>query len=126
MIPKKIIWDAKDIYHYLKITGDNRILLGYGDKHVHKKHAKINPHRPHLVRIQKFLTKLFPRLHTTIEYAWSGSFGITSNKIPLIEKKRNSTIIGGAASQVMCVMASHHLADRLVGRKSDLSEFFPF
>ncbi|MEK6899032.1 MAG: FAD-binding oxidoreductase [Nanoarchaeota archaeon] len=124
MVPKKIIWDSKIIYHYLKITKDNRILLGYGDKRVHKKHTKIDPHKPHIIRIKKFLKKLFPQLKTDIEYAWSGCFGITDNKIPLIERNQNHIMIGGAASQVMCVMASKYLAEKLTNRKSKMEEFF--
>ena len=124
MIPKKIIWDSKIIYHYLKITKDNRILLGYGDKHTHKKHTKIDPHKPHIIRIRKFLNKLFPHLNVSIEYAWSGSFGVTDNKIPLIERTENHIMIGGAASQVMCIMAARYLAEKLTGRKSKMEEFF--
>ncbi len=124
MVPKKIVWDSKDIYHYMKITRDNRILLGYGDKHVRKKHANLHPHKPHIVRIVQFLKKLFPHTHTQIDYAWSGSFGITSNKIPLIERKGNRITVGGAASQVMCVMAAKHISDMLHGKPSAMSEFF--
>ncbi len=124
LIPKKIVWDSKDIYHYMKITKDNRILLGYGDKHVHKKHTKIDPHEPHFIRIQKFLKKLFPHLHVNIDYAWSGSFGVTNNKIPLIERKNDVIMVGGAASQVMCLMASKYLSDKLTGKKSKMEEFF--
>ena len=121
---KKVIWDSKFIYHYLKITKDNRILLGYGDKNVHKKHASINPHPPHLKSIKSFLHKLFPHLHAKIEYAWSGSFGITKTKFPIVEKRGNKIIIGGAASQLSCLMASQYLADKIIGKKSKLEEFF--
>ena len=124
LLPKKIIWDSKDIYHYLKITGDNRILLGYGDKHVHKSHTHIDIHHPHLKRIISFLHKLFPGLNKRIEYAWSGSFGITSNKIPVIERKGDKIIIAGAATQIMCIMASKHIAHKLFHKESLLDKFF--
>ena len=125
-IPKKIIWDSKKIYHYLKITRDNRILLGYGDKRVHKKHAKTNLHAPHLKSIESFLKKLFPQINVKIEYAWSGSFGITTNKMPLIEKDGDKIEICGSASQLSCLMASKHLAKKITGKKSELTEFFHF
>ncbi len=124
LLPKKIVWDSKDIYHYLKITGDNRILLGYGNKHVHKKHTSIDPHKPHIKRIKLFLQKLFPELHERIEYAWSGSFGITESKIPLIEQKGNRISVGGAASQVVCVMAAKHIANSFFHKHSLLDDFF--
>lgn len=124
LLPKKIIWDSKEIYHYLKITKDNRILLGYGDKHISKKRTSINPHKPHLKRIISFLHKMFPHLHKRIEYAWSGHFGTTSEKLPIIERNGYVTIIAGATSQVVCVMATNYLSDKLTGRKSPLEPFF--
>ncbi len=124
LLPKKIIWDSKEIYHYLKLTEDNRILLGYGDKHIHKKHKGIDPHKPHLKRIKLFLHNLFPKLNKKIEYAWSGSFGVTDDKLPLIERNRNVVELGGAASQVLCMMSAKHLALKLMKRKSSLDPFF--
>mgnify|MGYP001600791162 CR=1 FL=1 len=124
LLPKKIVWDSKDIYHYLKITEDNRILLGYGDKHVYKDHSSIDIHHPHLKRIISFLHKLFPHIHKKIDYAWSGSFGITSTKTPLIEFKKDKILMGGAGSQVVCVMSAKHIADKLAGKKSNLDPFF--
>lgn len=124
LIPKKIVWDSKDIYHYLKITEDNRILLGYGDKHVFKKHTKIDPHEPHFKRIKDFLLRLFPQISPTIEYAWTGSFGSTKSKVPLIQAKGNKIIVGGAASQIACVMAAKHIAHKLLGKHTGLDDFF--
>ena len=124
LFPKKIIWDSKLIYHYLKITGENRILLGYGDKHVYKDHTSIDVHHPHLKRITSFLHKLFPHLHKKIEYAWSGSFGVTSTKLPVIESKRNKVAIAGCGSQVVCVMAAKYVAHKLLNKKHYLDNFF--
>lgn len=124
LLPKKIVWDSKLIYHYMKITKDNRILLGYGDKHISKKRTSIDPHKPHLKKIESFLHKLFPHLHKEIEYAWSGHFGTTKEKLPIIEKTDSQTIIAGASSQVVCVMAANYLSDKFAGRKSKLEPFF--
>lgn len=124
LLKHKMIWDSKDIYHYLKITKDNRILLGYGDKHVHKKMRNPEVHHPHLKKVQSFIKKLFPHLNVKIAYAWSGEFGITSDKIPVIEFKGNKVIMGGAATQVVCVMAAKHIVHRLLHKKSYLDNFF--
>lgn len=124
LLPKKIIWDSKNIYHYMKITKDNRILLGYGDKNISKKRTSIDPHQPHLKRIESFLHKLFPHLHKKIEYAWSGHFGTTSEKLPVLERQGSKIILAGASSQVVCVMAANYLSDKLAGRKSKLEPFF--
>lgn len=124
MRTKKVVWDAQKIYHYLKITRDRRILLGYGDRPVDRHHASRGPHAAHLARIKVFLSKLFPNLHNKIEYAWSATFGETARKIPVIETKGDQIVVAGAASQVVCVMAAKHVADRLMGRRSALESFF--
>lgn len=124
MRTKKVLWDAQEIYHYLKITPDRRILLGYGDRPVHRHHKPRGPHVAHLARIKTFLSKLFPNLPNKIEYAWSATFGETAKKIPIIEKNGNRVIVAGAASQVVCVMAAKHVADKLLGKHSALESFF--
>jgi glycine/D-amino acid oxidase-like deaminating enzyme len=124
LLPKKIVWDSKDVYHYLKITGDNRILLGYGDKRIRKKNSEIDPHHQHLKRITSYLHRLFPYLHKKIDYAWSGGFGVTTNHIPVIERKGSKIIIAGAASQVVCIMAAKHVAHKLLHKESFLDKFF--
>ncbi len=124
MVPKKIVWDSKDIYHYFKLTKDNRILLGYGDKVVEKHHKGIKLHKPHFVRTVAFLKKLFPQIKPRVEYAWTASFGATANKLPYIKQTGHTTVVGGAASQVVCVMTARHIADLLLHKKSKLDLFF--
>jgi gamma-glutamylputrescine oxidase len=121
---KKIIWDSKKIYNYLKVTPDRRILLGYGDHPVGRHHHNKGPHAPHLARIKLFLARLFPDLHERIEYAWSGTFGKTDNKVPIIEWKRDRIVVAGPASQVVSVLTAKHVADLLQNKRSVLEGFF--
>ncbi|MBX4196809.1 FAD-binding oxidoreductase [Candidatus Pacearchaeota archaeon] len=124
MVENKLVWDTKIRYHYLKLTKDSRILLGFGDRIVQKEQKNTNPHRPHVEKIKEFLKKLFPQLSIEIEYVWSGTFGVTEDYIPVIEKKENKISVGGASSQVVCTMVAKHIAYKLLGIKSDLDAFF--
>lgn len=121
---KKFVWDSKEEYHYLKITKDNRILLGFGDKIVPKYHRKIHPHHLHLKDLKIFIKKLFPQINVKIEYAWSAHFGTTDNLIPIIKIEKDRTTIAGAGSQVVCVMSAKYIADKLTKKKSILDFFF--
>lgn len=121
---KKIVWDSRENYSYFKITKDNRILVGFGGIAVHKKHNKTEPHLPHIRQLHIYLKKVFPYLNLSFEYAWSGSFGHTHSLMPLIERKNNSYSIAGAATQVVCFMSAEYLAHKLIGKKSNLEEFF--
>jgi glycine/D-amino acid oxidase-like deaminating enzyme len=82
------------------------------------------PQAPHLARIKEFLAAVFPGLHKRIDFVWSGTFGETETKTPLIEQKGDRIIVAAAASQVMCVAAAKHVADRLMGKRSPLTPFF--
>ncbi|MBM3232014.1 FAD-binding oxidoreductase [Candidatus Pacearchaeota archaeon] len=120
---KKIFWDNKENYEYGKLTKDNRLLLGFGWVRINKD-AEDKLHLPHIAKIRTFLKKLFPYLDLDIEYAWSGSFGVTKNYEPLIKSKGNNLFIAGAATQPGCVMASHYLAHKLTNKKSSLDKIF--
>ena len=124
MNPKKIVWDAKNDYHYFKIMPDNRMLIGYGDRYVTKKHAQTSPREIAVNRTKKFMKKLFPKLNLEFDYGWSGNYGVTKNRIPLLDIKGNIWFIAGAGSQVGCVMAAKHIVNKLLGKDSPLEDFF--
>ncbi len=120
-IHKKVLWDAEDEYHYLKITKDNRILLGFGDKLIPTHHIKKLPlHKHHFSSTQLFLRELFPYLRVKTAYAWSGYFGITKHRLPVVTQQGTKIVVGGAGSQVVCVMASQYIADKLLRKPSRL------
>ena len=72
----------------------------------------------------QLLKKLFPQIKPRVEYAWTASFGATANKLPYIKQTGHTTVVGGAASQVVCVMTARHIADLLLHKKSKLDLFF--
>lgn len=121
---KKIVFDTKKNYHYFKVTHDNRLLVGYGNFGVHKRHKKTDPHFPHLNQIKKFLERLFPYLNVKAEYAWAGTFGATKNYDPIITFEGDTVVIAGAASQVICFLAARHVVNKLLGKDSSLEDFF--
>ena len=122
---RKIVFDSHDKYEYFKVTRDSRFLFGFGTLLVRKKHRPKTPHIPHLDNIQKFMKTLFPYLKLIPEYAWSGTFGVTSNYEPHFIFKKDIVEMAGAGSQVTCFMAAKHIAHCLLKKKSSVSEFFP-
>lgn len=131
---KKFIWDESNEYHYLKVTKDRRLLIGFGDEIIHKHHKRHHhPHplnKNHLEEIKTFMHKLFPYLDVVPKYAWSASygtttkFGLTPNIFPVIEKKGNVIALAGSGSQVVCVASSKYIADKLCGKTSPLDSLF--
>ncbi|MEK6893968.1 MAG: FAD-dependent oxidoreductase [Nanoarchaeota archaeon] len=122
MKTKKFVWDSRDEYAYLKITKENRLMVGFGDLFIKRKNKKISPHTHHLNEIISFIKKLFPQLNVRPEYAWSGVFSTSKNLLPVIHENNSRISVAGAGSQVVCVLASHHIAHKLMGGKSPLDK----
>ena len=121
---RKIIFDTQKNYHYLKLTKDNRLLIGFGGITVHKKHTKTDPHYPHVTELEQFVKKMFPYLSISFDYVWSGSFGFTQDFHPHIEIGKEVSSISGAGTQVLCFMAAKYVAEKIVNKKSSLDIFF--
>ncbi len=113
---RKIVFDdeQKNDYYYFKVTREERLLFGFGNIIVDKKHKETDPHLPHLQDLEKFIKKIFPYLDLKPEYAWSGTFGITTNYEPLIEFKDNMVSISGAGTQIACFMAAKEVVDKIL------------
>ena len=56
------------------------------------------------------------------EYAWSGIFSTSVNLLPVIHENENRISVAGSGSQVVCVLASHHIAHKLTSGKSHLDK----
>jgi glycine/D-amino acid oxidase-like deaminating enzyme len=124
MNKRKIVWDSEDDYHYFKITGDNRILFGFGITLADKGFRETHPHTPHLGEIESFAKKLFPYLNLSFDYAWTGSFGATNDYEPHFKVEGDIIEMAGAGSQVVCFMAAEHIAHKLLGTSSFLDDYY--
>ena len=79
-----IIWEASDPYLYLRTTPDGRVICGGEDEEFSDEEKR----DALLARKTKMLTRklhhLFPKLDTTVEFAWTGTFGETATGLPTI------------------------------------------
>lgn len=78
------IWEASDPYLYMRSTSDGRVICGGEDEEFEdedKRDALIGKKSS---RLAKKLSRLFPKLDTTPEFSWAGSFGATSTGLPHI------------------------------------------
>ena len=76
------IWEASDPYLYARATPDGRVICG-GEDEDFSDEARRNDLLPaKAARIAAKLKALFPRLDTTPEFAWTGSFGTTTTGLP--------------------------------------------
>ncbi len=122
---KKVVWDSRKNYNYFKVTHDNRLLIGFGNLFVHKKHKKTDPHLSHLKQLENFIKKIFPYLDAEIEYAWSGHFAVNKqySQGPLVKIEGDKAVITGCGTQVGCFISAEHVVNKLLG-KSDPDSYF--
>jgi glycine/D-amino acid oxidase-like deaminating enzyme len=78
------IWEAADPYLYMRSTGDGRVICGGEDEEFidEEKRDGLIPRKSQ--RIADKLARLFPKLDTRPEFAWTGSFGTTGTGLPII------------------------------------------
>lgn len=116
--------DERVSFHYGKITGDNRLLIGYGDVKRSKVYPKEYVHAPHLRSIIRFLKHVFPKTELAIEYAWSARYALSKTTLPSVLKKGNVTRIDGAGTQLASITAASYAVSKLLGKKHPLDRLF--
>lgn len=78
------IWEAADPYLYLRTTSDGRVICGGGDEDISDDERRDAAIGRKTAMLRRKLHRLFPKLDTTVEYAWTGTFGETSTGLPII------------------------------------------
>ncbi|PBC07678.1 FAD-binding oxidoreductase [Mesorhizobium sp. WSM3859] len=79
-----LIWEASDPYLYLRATSDGRVICGGEDEEFTDEERRDALTAQKTVRLEEKLGKIFPRLDTAAEFAWTGSFGATDTGLPII------------------------------------------
>jgi glycine/D-amino acid oxidase-like deaminating enzyme len=78
-----MIWNSDNPYLYMRLTQDNRILIGGRDERYSTKTSRaIFEKKSDLLK--KDFGKLFPNISFKSEFAWSGTFGKTKDSLPFI------------------------------------------
>ena len=82
--PEWMMWEAKDPYLYLRITGDNRLLAGGEDEAFHSPLRREANVASKVKTIESKVRKLLPSVQWETEFAWSGTFGSTKDGLAYI------------------------------------------
>jgi len=78
------IWEASDPYLYMRTTDDGRVICGGEDEEFVDEDARDALLPAKVARIGRKLSKLFPELDVTPDYAWAGTFGASDTGLPSI------------------------------------------
>jgi glycine/D-amino acid oxidase-like deaminating enzyme len=78
------IWEASDPYLYIRTTSEGRVLCGGGDEGIADEGQRDALLSRKTKMLQRKLHRLLPKLDTTVEFAWTGTFGETKTGLPII------------------------------------------
>ncbi len=112
-------------FHYGKVTSDNRLLVGYGDKPVSKKNFSYPAYLPHVKKIEQFLTANFPTLDLPLQSAWSAPYALTTKGLPIVELHNEQELtINGAGLQIGCIATASYGVHTLLQKPHPLELLF--
>ncbi len=120
---KMYIENQVSSYHYMKMTKDGRLLVGFGDRKTNTI-GEVTLMEEHVQNIKKYLSVVFPHFKIGLAYAWTGVYGLHVHPLPCIQSSGQVHFFGGAGTQVATVVSAEIVADRVVGKKHVLDHLF--
>lgn len=113
----------KPSYHYGKVTGDHRLVVGYGDDVVEAQSGTVRLSEPHMIQIENFLHR-FAGPKAVLEYGWTGVFSLSRRVIPHVDVKKGIAVMAGMGTQTACISAAEHVATMMVKGEHHLKPLF--
>lgn len=111
-----LIWEARKNYNYVRSTVDNRVIIGGEDEdNIVDPEVRDSMIPDKTKDLQQKLQALWPRASSSVECAWSGAFGTTSDGLPLIGPVRGFNNMYAAYGYGGNGITFSYLASRIIG-----------
>ncbi len=81
---KILLWNTDDPYLYMRLTTDNRIILGGRDEPFFNPKRRDKLIDSKTASLVKDFAKVFPDIELIPEFKWTGTFGSTKDSLPYI------------------------------------------
>jgi glycine/D-amino acid oxidase-like deaminating enzyme len=126
-----LIWETGMPYLYMKVTYDNRIVVGGKDVPFYDpfKRDALLPSKGK--QLQESFKKLFPSIDFKIDFRWTGTFSNTKDGLPYVGsvpgQPRTYFALGfGGNGITFSQIASQLIRDHLLGKKNPDMDLFSF
>lgn len=120
---KTLLWNTADPYLYMRLTKDNRVIIGGRDEEFYNtsKRDKLIKRKSSLLK--KDFSKLFPEIELIPEFSWAGTFGSTKDALPYIGTYNKTPhtyyALGfGGNGITFSVIAAEIIRDMITGKKN--------
>jgi gamma-glutamylputrescine oxidase len=111
------VCDSRFVVNYFRLSADRRLLFGGGENY----RRGFPPDLKSFVR--HFMLKVFPQLATKrIDYAWGGTLGITTKRLPFVRRLAPNVLTAAGYSGVGVMLGPYFgkiLGDTVVGLSGD-------
>lgn len=126
-----LLWNTADPYLYMRLTNDNRIIIGGRDEEFYNPAKRDKLIKTKTLFLKKDFNKLFPAIDFIPEFSWTGTFGSTKDALPYIGtyKKTPHTYYAlgfGGNGITFSVIAAEIIRDMIMGKKNKDAALFAF
>lgn len=126
-----MMWNTDDPYLYMRLTNDNRIMIGGRDERFSNAFTRQALLDKKARQLQKDFNEVLPHIQFKKEFVWSGTFGKTKDSLPYIGvyKKTPNTYYAlgfGGNGITFSVVAAEILRDILCGKSNADAKLFSF
>lgn len=114
----------KPSFFYGKVTGEDRLMVGYGDAVTDSSVANVPLFEPHFGALAAYLKQLSPGSGLEFAYAWSGVFSLSVSPLPVVRVEGANALIAGVGSQIASIALAEYVATKLVTGEHPLDQLF--
>ena len=128
---KTLLWNTADPYLYMRLTKDNRIIIGGRDEDFYSPHKRDTLIKKKSALLKNDFSKLFPATELIPEFCWTGTFGSTKDALPYIGTYNKTPhtyyALGfGGNGITFSVIAAEIICDMITGKKNKDALLFSF
>jgi glycine/D-amino acid oxidase-like deaminating enzyme len=126
-----LMWNTEDPYLYMRLTEDNRIIIGGRDEKFYDPHKRDKLIKKKSELLKRDFLKLFPKIDIIPEFIWAGTFGSTHDALPYIgtydKTPHTYYALGfGGNGITFSVVAAEIIRDMILGTKNEDKVLFSF
>ncbi len=120
-----MVWDSDLLYHYLRVTGDGRLLVGGSDlRSVYARRETCAAKRS-ARNLTRYLAAHFPSLRVEFEYLWPGFIGVSKDFAPVVgthEAFPSVHFAGAAAGLPWAAAIGEYVAEKIANGRGEFDE----
>jgi glycine/D-amino acid oxidase-like deaminating enzyme len=128
---KTLLWNTADPYLYMRLTKDNRVIIGGRDEEFYNTTKRDKLIKKKTAVLKKDFSKLFPEVELIPEFSWTGTFGSTKDALPYIGTYHKTphtyySMGFGGNGITFSVIAAEIIRDMITGEKNNDALLYAF